>query len=178
MEPPSKTALDKLAERGLPVVGIGKIENIFAGRGIARSFPTKSNADGMERLFSELSLMQKGLLFINLIDFDMVYGHRNDCEGYARCLEAFDASVPRLLTALQKGDVLIITADHGCDPLHPGTNHTREYVPLLVYSKSMPSRNLGIRRTFADVGASILALFGIEHELPGRCFLELQENSK
>jgi phosphopentomutase len=111
------------------------------------------------------------LVFANLVDFDMLYGHRNDVEGYAAALEAFDRELDSLLPGLGPGDMLVVTADHGCDPAHPGTDHTREFVPLLVYGPGLPARDLGVRLTFADVGASILDVFGLRHECPGQSFM-------
>jgi phosphopentomutase len=173
MKPPSDTALDILKKKGLPVVGIGKIEDIFAGRGITRAIHTKNNDDGMKRLLEELSLTREGLIFINLVDFDMVYGHRNNAAGYARALRDFDTFLNHLLPVMATGDLLLITADHGCDPTHQGTDHTREHVPLLAYNPGIPSRNLGTRQTFADVGATILDVFHIPHSLPGENFSQL-----
>ncbi len=170
MRPHSKTALDLIKERGLPVVGIGKIEDIFAGCGITRAVHTTDNKEGMRCLQEELSITRHGLIFINLVDFDMVYGHRNDVEGYARALEDFDAWFGGFLPQLENQDLLIISADHGCDPTHPGTDHTREYVPLLVYNPHLAAGNLGTRQTFADIGAAILKIFGIEHNLAGQSF--------
>jgi phosphopentomutase len=171
MIPSGDTALDILKRNHYPVVTIGKIEDIFAGRGITKAMHTKDNNDGMACLVKELSITMQGLIFINLVDFDMVYGHRNNAAGYAGALRDFDAFLPELLPLIKPGDLLIITADHGCDPTHPGTDHTREYVPLLVYSPDIPSQNLGTRQTFADVGATILDVFGLSHSLPGKSFL-------
>jgi phosphopentomutase len=170
MLPPRETVLDLLERGGWPVVGIGKIDNIFANRGISRSVHTNGNSDGMKRLASELETTSSGLIFINLIDFDMAYGHRNDARGYAGALEAFDSGLGALLAGLGETDVLMITADHGCDPTYPGTDHTREYVPLLVYGKQVRPVDLGVRSSFCDVGASILEMFGIGRTLPGRSF--------
>jgi phosphopentomutase len=172
MPPPGETALDILRRGGLAVTGIGKIENIFAGRGIDRSLPSHGNAEGMGLLGREMrGTAGRGLVFANLVDFDMLYGHRNDIDGYARALETFDRELGALLPALRPGDLLMITADHGCDPAFPGTDHTREYVPLLVYGPGWPARPLGVRRTFADIGASILDAFGLPPACPGRSFL-------
>jgi phosphopentomutase len=168
MKPPADTALEILKRHHLPVVGIGKIEDIFAGCGITRAIHTKDNADGMKRLIEELYITRSGLVFINLVDFDMVYGHRNDPQGYAQALADFDSFLVDLLPMIRPDDILVITADHGCDPTYPGTDHTREYVPLLVYNQTMPPRNLGTRETFADVAATILDLFSLQHSLPGR----------
>ena len=171
MPPPGKTALDILFEAGLDVAAVGKIENIFAGRGIVRSFPSHGDAEGMDLVRRELAAARRGLVFANLVDFDTLYGHRNDAAGYGAALEAFDAELGRLLAGLGPRDMLVVTADHGCDPAHPGTDHTREYVPLLVYGPCLPARPLGDRSTFADVGASVLELFGLRLEGPGRSFL-------
>jgi phosphopentomutase len=120
----------------------------------------------------ELSITRRGLIFINLVDFDMLYGHRNSAEGYAGALEEFDVQLGELLPRLQEDDLLIITADHGCDPTFPGTDHTREYVPLLVYSKHLEPRDLGTRQAFTDIGVTILDLFGIPHSFPGNNLLK------
>ncbi len=172
MDPPGITALDILKENNFPVMGIGKIEDIFAGKGLTRAVHTKSNTHGMECLMEELSITKNGLIFINLVDFDMLYGHRNNVEGYARALEVFDRELGELLPRLQEDDLLVITADHGCDPTYQGTDHTREYVPLLVYSRLLEPRDLGTRETFADIGVSILNSFGIKHSFPGTSFFK------
>jgi len=171
MPPPGETVLDILVKSGRTVTGIGKIENIFAGRGISRSRPSHDDSEGMRFLVEEAAAAERGLVFANLVDFDMLYGHRNDIQGYAAALEAFDRELGGLLAGLDRGDMLVITADHGCDPAFPGTDHTREYVPLLVYGPGLPARPLGERRTFADVGASILEVFGMRGEGPGRSFM-------
>lgn len=170
MDPPGETALDTLKKNNLPVMGIGKIEDIFVGNGITRAIHTKNNQHGMECLMNELSVTTKGLIFINLVDFDMVFGHRNNAEGYGNALEEFDVQLGEFLPKLREDDLLIITADHGCDPTFPGTDHTREYVPLLVYSEKLEPRPLGTRETFADIGVSILGLFGLSHSFPGKSF--------
>lgn len=168
MKPPADTALDILKRHNFPVVGIGKIEDIFAGCGITRAIHTGDNVDGMKRLIEELAITRSGLIFINLVDFDMLYGHRNDPQGYAQALSAFDSFLVDLLPLVRPDDILIITADHGCDPTYPGTDHTREYVPLLVYNRTIRPRDLGTRETFADVAVTILDLFSLPHSLPGR----------
>jgi phosphopentomutase len=177
MDPPDETVLDILKRNGFPVMGIGKIEDIFAGKGITRAVHTKNNSHGMECLIEELSITTGGLIFINLVDFDMVYGHRNNAEGYGKALEEFDHELGELLSRLREDDLLVITADHGCDPTFHGTDHTREHVPLLVYSKQLSPRALGVRETFADIGVSILDLFSLPHSFPGKSFV-LNKESK
>jgi phosphopentomutase len=171
MLPPRPTALDVLGKNGLEVTAIGKIENIFAGQGIGRSRPSHGNSEGMSLLQEVLASSGRGLIFANLVDFDMLYGHRNDAAGYGAALETFDRELGSFLPRLGPDDMLIITADHGCDPTYPGTDHTREYVPLLTFSPGLPARNLGERRTFSDVAVSIMELFGFEHEFSGQSFM-------
>jgi phosphopentomutase len=171
MLPSRETVLDVLLKNGLEVTAIGKIENIFAGRGIGRSRPSHGNSEGLNLLAEELTVTRRGLVFNNLVDFDMLYGHRNDVAGYGAALETFDRELGRLLPKLGRTDLLVISADHGCDPTYPGTDHTREYVPLLVYSPGLPARDLGVRRTFADVGVSILEIFALKQEFPGQSFM-------
>ena len=171
IQPPGETVLDILLKQGLDVAAIGKIENIFAGQGIGRSRPSHSNSEGMELLREELAAAHRGLVFANLVDFDMLYGHRNDLAGYGAALEAFDRELGLLLPQLVSGDMLVITADHGCDPTFPGSDHTREYVPLLVYGPELPARPLGDRRSFADIGVSILDVFGSGRHFPGNSFM-------
>jgi phosphopentomutase len=171
MPPPGETVLDVLLKNGWTVTAIGKIENIFAGQGISRSRPSHDNSEGMSLVREELAAAKRGLIFANLVDFDMLYGHRNDAHGYGAALEIFDRELGSLLPGLGPGDMLVVTADHGCDPAYPGTDHTREYVPLLVYGPDLPARALGVRRTFADVGASILEAFGLRPECPGQSFM-------
>jgi len=162
MEPPMATALDLVKDTGLEVTGIGKIGDIFSGRGLTRSRPTRGNADGVKVIKEVLDERGEGLLLANLIDFDSQYGHRRDAEGYARCLEAFDAELPAILDRLRPGDLCILTADHGNDPTHSlSTDHTREYVPVLVFDPTQDSGpDLGTRITAADVGATVCAALG------------------
>jgi len=169
MEPPAPTLLDRLTAAGIPVTGVGKIEDIFAGRGISHSVHTEGNDDGFEKTLELVREGREGLIFVNLVDFDMVFGHRRNAPGYARALEAGDGFLRRLLPMLTRDDVLIVTADHGCDPSHAAhTDHTREFVPLLVYGPGLPAGiDLGIRKTFGDVAATTLKLFGRQPDLAG-----------
>jgi phosphopentomutase len=159
--PPQGMLLDRLAGRGVPVISIGKIADIFLGRGIAHSLKTKNNADGMEKILAAAREFPEGLIFANLVDFDMLYGHRNDPEGYSRALEEVDAWLPSLETSLAPDDLVILTADHGCDPVTPSTDHNREYVPLLAFGPRVRrGANLGTRSSLADIGQTIAANFG------------------
>ncbi|RAL26522.1 phosphopentomutase [Thermoflavimicrobium daqui] len=173
VEPPEKTVLNRLAEAKKDVIAIGKISDIFAGSGITRAIHTQSNMDGVDKLLDTLAEPFHGLAFINLVDFDSKYGHRRDPVGYAKALEEFDTRVPEILAALQENDLLIITADHGNDPTHHGTDHTREYTPLLIYGRSLSpiGQSLGIRRTFADLGATIAENFSVQAPKIGESFL-------
>jgi phosphopentomutase len=159
--PPQGMLLDRLEERGVFVHGVGKIFDVFLGRGIRESTKTKDNADGMAKTLAAVQSADSGLIFVNLVDFDMLYGHRNDVEGYGAALEQFDAWLPQLERALGADDAAIFTADHGCDPTTPGTDHTREYVPLLVCGpKVRPGVNLGLRGSLSDIGQTVAANFG------------------
>ena len=172
LEPFGPTLLDALSGSGIPVVGIGKIEDLFAGRGITEAVHTTSDAHGMDCLEAALDRTPHGLIFINLVDFDAVYGHRNDTAGYAANLERFDERLGRLLPRLTPGDVLIVTADHGNDPTTPSTDHSREYVPLLVTGgRVRPNTDLGVRATFADLGQTLADYFGVAPLAHGRSFL-------
>jgi phosphopentomutase len=172
LEPPAETMMDVLAAHGLAVWGVGKIYDIFAGKSIARTVSIANNNEGMERTLEILQESFEGLCFVNLVDFDMVYGHRNDIDGYAEAATAFDGQLAAFLAGMRKEDVLIITADHGCDPGHPGTDHTRECVPMLIYGASINAGvNIGTRHTFADIGATVLELFGLEGDIKGRSYL-------
>jgi phosphopentomutase len=170
MPPPRPTVLDRLADAGVPVVGVGKIGDIFDRRGIATDVHTEGNADGLRRTEALLRELDHGFLFVNLVDFDMLYGHRNDPAGYARALEELDGALPAIVAALRPGDALAITADHGCDPTTPSTDHSREYVPLLVHAPGRGGGALGTRRSFADLGATVAAFFGVPQEA-GTSFL-------
>ena len=180
VQPPGPTLLDVLKQAGYTVAGVGKIEDIFANRGLTTSNHTTNNADSLDATLAYMRQPFSGLVFTNLVDFDMVYGHRNDALGYARALQAFDASVPSLLDALGPEDMLLITADHGCDPtMQNSTDHTREYIPILAYGRSLRRGvNLGTRPTFADISATILDFFSIENPLQGTSFLPLMLSSK
>ncbi|MFB3854281.1 MAG: phosphopentomutase [Vicinamibacterales bacterium] len=173
MPPPSETVLDRIMASGLPVVAIGKIHDLFAGRGIARSVHTGSDAQVMDELERALAEVPAGLLFANLVDFDTRYGHRNDAAGYARNLDLFDARLSALLPRLRPADVLFVTADHGNDPTTPSTDHSREYVPILVTGAWVrPGVDLGVRSTFADLGQTLASLFGVPPLESGRSFLD------
>ena len=175
--PPQDTLLDVLLAAGLDVIPVGKIYDIFAGKGLMQPYPTTSNADGMARTPTFAKTDFHGLCFTNLVDFDMVYGHRNDAPGYAAALMAFDRWLGDFLPTLRDDDLLMITADHGCDPLTPSTDHSREYIPLLVAGKQVGSVNLGIRETYADIGKTIADLFGVPNHLAGTSFLQTLEES-
>jgi phosphopentomutase len=172
LTPFGPTLLDALTDAGIPVVAIGKIEDLFAGRGIARAIHTSSDAHGMDEIDRALENTSRGLIFANLVDFDTVYGHRNDPVGYAANLERFDARLAPLLSRLGARDLLIITADHGNDPTTPSTDHSREHVPVFVYGQAVRAGvDLGVRSTFADLGQTLAELFGIAPLLHGTSFL-------
>ena len=163
VEPPRPMLLDVLAERGVPVFGVGKIHDIYNGRGVEDYVTTKNNADGMAKLAQAISSRPNGLIFANLVDFDMLYGHRKDVEGFAKSLEEFDELLGSFLLAMRPSDLLVITADHGCDPdpVNPTTDHSREYVPVLAYSPGAKGGvNLGVRQTLADMGQTVAENFG------------------
>jgi phosphopentomutase len=164
LEPPGRTVLERLAGRGVPVVGLGKIGDIYDHRGLAEEVHTEGNADGLRRTGEVLDRLERGLLFVNLVDFDMLYGHRNDAPGYARALEELDAALPAILDRLGPGDLLAVTADHGCDPTTPSTDHSREYVPLLVHAPGRGGGPLGVRSSFSDLGRTVADFFGVPAE--------------
>lgn len=170
LEPPGVTMLDVLQEQGYDTIAVGKINDIFAGRGISRAIPTKGNADGMEKTQALMNEDFHGLCFVNLVDFDMLYGHRNDVEGYAAATAAFDRWLAGFLPLLRADDALILTADHGCDPATPSTDHSREYTPLLVYGKGISPVSLGTRESFADIGKTVLQLLGADGPIAGESF--------
>lgn len=170
--PPKDTMLDYLEKANLDTIGIGKIYDIFAGKGISETTSIVNNVDGMEKTIALQDKDFTGLAFINLVDFDMVYGHRNDIEGYAKAATKFDNQLGEFINNMKDDDVLIITADHGCDPGFKGTDHSREDVPLLVYGKKIKENNsLGTRNSFADVAKTILDMFNVENNIDGTSFL-------
>jgi phosphopentomutase len=172
LTPFAPTLLDKLTDAGTTVVAIGKIEDLFAGRGISRALHTTSDANGMDEVERALDATPRGLIFANLVDFDTVYGHRNDPAGYAANLERFDERLDALLPKIGADDLLIITADHGNDPTTPSTDHSREHVPLLLYGPSVRAgADLGTRPTFADLGQTLAELFGVGPLEHGTSFL-------
>jgi phosphopentomutase len=172
LPPSGETLLDLAKAGGLPVVAIGKIEDLFAGRGITAAFHTASDDEGMDRVEAQMAAVDRGFIFTNLVDFDTQYGHRNDVEGYARNLERFDARLARVLPRLAADDLLVVTADHGNDPTTASTDHAREYVPLLIAGRRVRAgADLGTRRTFADLGQTLAELFGVGRLAHGTSFL-------
>lgn len=172
--------MNSLKEAGLDSIGIGKISDIYAGEGITRSIKTQNNMDGVDKLLEVLKEPSRGLTFINLVDFDSLYGHRRDPEGYRQALEDFDQRLPEILEVLRPADLLIITADHGNDPTYTGTDHTREYVPLFIWGPALsePGLSLGVRKTFSDVGATIAENFGVQMPDHGISFLSQLRDQK
>ncbi|MGI8708587.1 MAG: phosphopentomutase [Actinomycetota bacterium] len=169
--PPRDTVLDEISAAGLDVRGVGKISDIFGGRGVTASHPTRSNDEGVGAVIEEIAAIERGLVFANLVDFDQAFGHRNDPRGYAGALEAFDVRLPEILGALDGQDVLIITADHGNDPTTPSTDHSRERVPLLVLGDPVVAgAELGGRDSFTDCGATVADLLGVGTSTPGTSF--------
>lgn len=169
LEPYKDTLLDFLKKKGKEVYAIGKIEDIFANRGITRSNHTKNNQKGIEATLAAMKEDFEGLIFTNLVDFDMVYGHRNNVQGYADALMYFDQKLPEILNSLKDDDMLIITADHGCDPTTESTDHSREYIPLIFYGKNInKNKNLGILDTYSSISKTILDIFNIENDLAGK----------
>ncbi len=171
LEPPEKTLLDHVKEAGLEVKAVGKIDDIFAGRGITQSIHVKDNMEGVDKTIGFIKERFSGLIFANLVDFDMYYGHRNDPEGYARALEEFDGRVPEIIDTMARQDILFITADHGCDPTTVSTDHSREYVPLLIYGKEIRiGVNLGTRKTFSDLAQTTAEYLGTGGEFDAVSF--------
>lgn len=172
LKPFERTVMSEMKDAGLDVIAIGKISDIFDGEGVTESLRTVSNMDGMDKLLQTFDMDFTGLSFLNLVDFDALYGHRRDPEGYGKALEEYDSRLPEVFEKMQNGDLLIITADHGNDPVHYGTDHTREYVPLLVYAKDMKEgKELPIRETFADIGATAAENFNVKKPAYGKSFL-------
>ena len=173
IEPPATTMLDQLKEDGKDVIAVGKINDIFVGQGITEYVYTKNNEDGIEKTLEYLDRDFEGLCFVNLVDFDSVYGHRRDIDGYARALAYFDEKLPEIMAKMKEDDVLMITADHGCDPGYTKTtDHTREYTPFLIYGDKIQPNDYGTRETFADIGATVLQYFGIVPVFAGKDVLE------
>lgn len=171
LDPFNKTILDYIKESNKNVMAVGKIEDIFNGKGVTEAIHIKNNMDGVNKTLEYMNNGKDGFIFTNLVDFDMLFGHRNDVRGYADALKAFDERLPEILENLGEEDILMITADHGCDPTTPSTDHSREYIPLLVYGKEIKQgTNIGIRSTFSDIGKTILDLLNIENDLFGESF--------
>lgn len=174
LDPPGITLLDIMKSAGLDVIGIGKIYDIFAGRGLTEYVYTSGNADGMEKTLHYLDTNFHGLCFVNLVDFDMIYGHRNDVDGYAYALSEFDKWLPKFINNMHEDDLLMITADHGCDPGYlQSTDHSREQIPLCMYSKAIKPGNLGQRQGYSDIAATIAEIFGLNHSFEGESFYSL-----
>ena len=173
LEPPHKTTLDLLKDAGLDVIAVGKINDIFAGQGVTDAIKTSGNADGMEKTMALLDRDFHGFAFVNLVDFDMVYGHRRDIDGYAAATAAFDAWLGGFRAKMRPDDLLLITGDHGCDPGFTGTDHTREYTPLLAAGGAVRPGNLGTRTSFADIGATVADIFGVPNPNAGESMKEV-----
>ncbi len=172
LEPPAQTVLDYIGKAGQEVIGVGKIYDIFAGQGVTDYSRSKSNKDGMEQTIKLVDRDFAGLAFTNLVDFDMVYGHRNNVDGYANCLSEFDVQLGEFLPLMKPDDILIITADHGCDPATPSTDHSREYVPMVIYGDNIkPGVDLGTRFGFCDIAATIAEYLGVDADIDGKSFL-------
>jgi phosphopentomutase len=171
MPPPSATILDSIADAKLPVIGVGKIWDIFAGRGVTENVHSEGNSDGMARTLAAMERLERGLIFTNLVDFDMLYGHRRDPAGYYRALQEFDAFLPKLQQRLGLRDVVVITADHGNDPTYRGTDHTREYVPLIAMSRHAAGHDLGVRNGFYDIAQTLADAFALPARERGVSFL-------
>lgn len=179
LEPAKTTMLDQLKQSGYSVISVGKIYDIFAGKGITEYTYTKDNAEGIEKTLEYLKKDFEGLLFVNLVDYDMLYGHRRDVDGYAKALACFDEKLPEIMSLLRPDDCLMITADHGCDPSYTATtDHTREYTPFLMFGEKVEPENLGTRKTFADIGASVLQYFGVVPEFEAEGMLSARKESR
>ena len=173
VEPPKETLLDAIKSANKTVYAVGKIFDIFAGKGVTQKVFTTSNLDGIEKTLKALDTDFNGLCFINLVDFDMLYGHRQDINGYAKALTEFDRYLPEITSKMRDDDILVITADHGCDPGDNSTDHTREYTPLIVYGKSVKPINLGTRKTFADIAATVADYLDVDFKCGGESFLNI-----
>ncbi len=173
VEPPKETLLDAIKSANKTVYAVGKIFDIFAGKGVTEKAFTTSNLDGIEKTLKALDTDFNGLCFVNLVDFDMLYGHRQDINGYAKALTEFDRYLPEITTKMRDDDILVITADHGCDPGDDSTDHTREYTPLIVYGKSVKPINLGTRKTFADIAATVADYLDVDFKCDGESFLDI-----
>lgn len=172
-EPTSATILDKMKEKGLDVIAVGKIEDIFSKKGITEAEHTKSNMNGVDVTLNYMKKQNRGIIFTNLVDFDMLFGHRNNVDGYKQALEEFDMRLPEIISTMREDDLLIITADHGCDPTTPSTDHSREHVPVILYGHNIKKDvNLGTRKTFSDLASTIADTFDIENVFPGESFLK------
>jgi phosphopentomutase len=172
LDPPADTLLDILHANGIETIGVGKVDDLFANRGLTRSRHTRTNAEGIEEVILRSAGLRRGMILANLGDFDTLYGHRNDARGFAGALEAFDQQLPRILNEIRHGDLLLLTADHGNDPVTPSTDHSREYVPLLCAVGGQDGgQNLGTRTTFADVAATVAGFFGVQGTQAGTSFL-------
>ena len=167
LTPPAATAMDAIGEAGLDVISVGKIYDIFSGAGIKKSLPTHNNTEGMQTLLEVQKSDFSGFCFANLVDFDMLYGHRQDIDGYASALTAFDSWLPEFIKNMDEGDVLMITADHGCDPGDESTDHTREEVPFIIYGKGIKPENLGTRIGFAEIGSTVCDMLGVDFDCYG-----------
>ena len=172
LDPFSKTMLEYIDENGLDVAAVGKIEDIYNKKGITKAVHTKNNMDGVDKTLEYMDTVENGLIFTNLVDFDMLYGHRNDPEGYGKAIKEFNDRLREIYSKMGSEDILILTADHGCDPTTASTDHSREYIPILVYGKELNSGvNIGTRKSFADIGKTILDFFNIDNQLVGESFL-------
>lgn len=173
LDPFEPTVLDNIKESGLDVLAVGKIEDIFNGKGITDAIHTKSNMDGVDETLNYMKQDNKGLIYSNLVDFDSKYGHRRDPEGYKKALEEFDSRLPEIMANMRKDDILIINADHGNDPTYKGTDHTREYIPVMIYgNKIKKGFNLGVKDTFADIGATVADILNVKLPKHGSSFKE------
>jgi phosphopentomutase len=173
LDPFDKTDLDYLKESGLEVIAVGKINDIFNGKGVTKAIRTVSNHDGMMKTIELLNEDFTGLVFTNLVDFDALFGHRRDVVGYGKAIEEFDARLPEIIASMKETDILILCADHGNDPVHSGWDHTREHVPVVIYGEDVKSVDLGVRESFADIGATICEILGAEKTAVGESFMKI-----